>query len=157
LATSRSRRPDSKERVGAFGTKQSVTGHDSLESLAQHSLRRTTRFARYRSVAKRHHSSLLVSQGQFLVCLSEGFCERKWTSLPPPPPGRPARSLSSELWAVVGSIGPSARVGGVVARAITTTIKTSSSKAAQPRSSEKNAASRAGKTPCTRCAVGILL
>ena len=30
-------------------------------------------------------------------------------------------------------------------------------KAAQPRSSEKNAASRAGQTPCTRWAVGILL
>ena len=31
------------------------------------------------------------------------------------------------------------------------------SKAAQPRSSEKNAASRAGQTPCTRGAVGISL
>ena len=30
-------------------------------------------------------------------------------------------------------------------------------KAAQPRSSEKNAASRAGQTPCARWAVGILL
>ena len=31
----------------------------------------------------------------------------------------------------------------------------SACKAAQPRSSEKNAASRAGQTPCTRWAVGI--
>jgi hypothetical protein len=31
----------------------------------------------------------------------------------------------------------------------------STRKAAQPRSSEKNAASRAGQTPCTRWAVGI--
>ena len=30
-------------------------------------------------------------------------------------------------------------------------------KAAQPRSSEKNATSRAGQTPCTRWAVGLLL
>ena len=30
-------------------------------------------------------------------------------------------------------------------------------KAAQPRSSEKNAASRAGQTPCARWAVGISL
>ena len=38
---------------------------------------------------------------------------------------------------------------------VTLILRTQNGKAAQPRSSEKNAASRAGQTPCTRWAVGI--
>ena len=66
-----------------------------------------------------------------------------------------ARVGTQHLFSVKPALAPAGARSGPESRPFG--LRSRLSKAAQPRSSEKNAASRAGQTPCTRRAVEILL